>query len=331
MEFQFSPTIAKPPATPKQLYDRACSNDQITVNSWRPVWLKQFKENHDRFGSFKNRGIGKLLNRFKNQPVIVAGSGPSLKTNINDLKDTKGIPIVSCLHNYQYFEDNGVYPEFYCTLDAGAVTIEEVSEGGKEKPEFYWESTKNKKLLAYIGSSPELIAKWQGEVFWFTAPIPDGEIMETMQAVEPFYSYVSSGGNVLGASFYIAKAVMGANPTIFVGADFSFSYTHKFHAWDSKYDASLGNVMLCTDVFGNRVKTWQSYYGFKCWFESTFCKVPGIYINATEGGILGAYPEGNIEQIKQMALDDVIKMYSLTEIVAEQFTQPDKKHNLTLF
>jgi hypothetical protein len=60
-------------------------------------------------------------------------------------------------------------------------------------------------------------------------------------------------------------------------------------------------VVRATDVFGHRVKTWQSYYNFKCWFESRACSVPGTYINATEGGILGSYPEGNIEQIKQMA------------------------------
>jgi hypothetical protein len=331
IDLQFSPTIAAPPSTPAQLYDRACSNDKITVDSWRPIWVKQVAENHKRFGSFKDRGIGKLFNSLLHKPCIVAGSGPSLKTNVAQLKDTGGIPIISCLHNYQFLEDNGVYPEYYCTLDAGAVTIEEVSEGGKETPEHYWQSTKNKKLLAYIGSSPELIAKWKGEIFWFSAPIPDKQIMDDMHAVEPFYSYVSTGGNVLGAAFYIAKAIMGANPIIFIGADFSFSYNNKFHGWDSKYDANLGHVIYATDVFGMRVKTWQSYYGFKCWFESRVCKVPGIYINATEGGILGSYPEGNIEQIKQMALEDVVKMYSLSDHIREQMVNPELNQNITLF
>lgn len=331
MDFQFSPVIANPPQTPKQLYDRACSNDEVTVNTWRTTWLKQIKENHSKFGPFIDRGIGKLFKQYSHRPAIVVGSGPSLKNNVDHLKDTKGIGVISCLHNYQFLEDRGITPDFYVTLDAGRITIDEVSEGGQKTPEEYFESTKNKKLLAFIGSHPELIAKWKGEIYWFSAPIPDKELMDNIAGVEKFLSYVSSGGNVLGASFYIARAIMGANPIVFVGADFSFSYTKKFHAWDSAYDKNIGNVMLATDVFGNRVCTWQSYYNFKCWTESRACAVPGIYINATEGGILGAYPDGNISQIRQMALEDVIKMYSVSDHIEEQMKNPTLDHNKTLF
>lgn len=320
-----------PPSTPKQLYDRACSNDEVTVNTWRQTWIKQVKENRAKYGPFKDRGIGQLYGQWKNKPAIVVGSGPSLKHNVDDLKDTKGINVISCLHNYQFLEDRGIKPDYYVTLDAGPVTIEEVSEGGTKTADEYFESTKGKTLLAFIGTHPELIAKWKGQVYWFAAPIPDESIMNEINSVEPFYSFVSSGGNVLGASFYIAKAILGANPIVFVGGDFSFSYSKKFHAWDSKYDANLGQVIYATDVFGNRVKTWQSYYNFKCWFESRFCSVPGIYINATEGGILGAYPDGNIEQIKQMALSDVIRMYSVSGLVEGQMKNPEEKHNTILF
>lgn len=331
IDLEFQPTIPRPPVAPKALYDQACSADDVTVETWRETWKAQVKENHKRFGPFKPRGIGQLYGLLKHRPCIVAGSGPSLKVNVKDLASRKGLPLLSCLHNYQFFEDNGVTPDYYVTLDAGKVTIDEVSEGGKKTPEEYWESTHNKKLIAFIGSHPELIAKWKGEIIWFAAPIPDEAVMAANAEVEPFYSFVSSGGNVLGASFYIAKAVMGANPLIFVGADFSFSYSKKFHAWDSKYDAKLGQVLRATDVFGNRVKTWQSYYNFKCWFESRACSVPGIYINATEGGILGSYPDGNIEQIKQMALSDVVKMYSIHEPIEGQMTAPETKNNLILF
>ena len=124
---------------------------------------------------------------------------------------------------------------------------------------------------------------------------------------------------------------MGANPVIFCGADFSFSYSNKFHGWDSKYDRDLGHVIPATDVFGNRVKTWSSYYNFKCWFESRVCCVPGMYINATEGGIFGSYPDGNIAQIKQMYLKDVIRMYSLNAEIKDQCLNPENKDLKVLF
>lgn len=325
IELEFSPTIPRPPAPLKQLYQQACSSDEVTVEHWRKVWVANVKENHKRFGPFKDRGVGKLFGTLKNQPCIVAGAGPSLKFNVDELKDRKGIALLSCLHNYQFLEDRGIEPDYYVTLDAGSLTIDEVSEGGSKTADEYFASTKGKKLLAFIGTHPELIAKWQGEVYWYHAPIPDQTVMDEIAAVEPFYTFVSNGGNVLGGCFYIAKAIMGANPIVFVGADFSFGYDKKFHAWDSKYDANMGHVILATDVFGNRVKTWQSYHNFASWFTNRICSVPGLYINATEGGILGSYPEGNIEQIKQMALSDVKKMYSIFEVIKPQCDSPDVK------
>jgi len=331
IELEFQPTIPRPPESPQELYKRACSSDEITVNHWRDTWLKQVAENHKRFGPFSKNGLGKLHNSLLHKPCIVVGAGPSLKYNVDDLRDTKGIAVISCLHNYHYLEDRGIKPNYYVTLDSGSVCLEEVAEGGEKTAEEYWASTKDKKLIAFTGTHPELIEKWQGEVIWFMAPLPDPKLMEQMAAIEPFFTYVSNGGNVLGACFYIAKAVMGANPIVFVGADFSFGYNKRFHSWESKYDKNMGHVQRATDIFGNSVKTWQSYYQFKCWFDSRACTVPGLYINATEGGILGAYPNGNIEQIKQMALADVIGMYSLSESMRAQCEKPEIDEKKILF
>lgn len=319
MDLSFMPYIQGPPQTPKKLYDQACSNDEITVQTWKKIWIDQTKKNHKINGPFSEKSVSKLFNQLLLKPCIVVGSGPSLKTNVDELKNTRGIPVISCLHNYQFLEDRGITPDYYVTLDSGYVAVEEVSEGGTKTPEEYFASTKGKKLCAFIGTHPDLIEKWQGEILWFNAPIPDAEVTKEMDAVENFGNYISSGGNVLGACFYIAKAILGANPIIFVGADFSFSYTNKFHGWDSKYDENMGSVMNAVDIFGNRVKTWGSYYNFKCWFESRVCTIPGLYINSTEGGIFGAYPGGNIEQLRQIALADVIKMYTLTDYVKDVF------------
>lgn len=331
IDLQFQPEIPFPPDSPEKLHNEACANDKITVDFWRKIWLTQIKQNHEKHGPFKDKGIGHFHKYFYQRPVICVGSGPSLANNVDQLKNTKGIPIISCLHNYHYLEDRGINPEFYVTLDAGEVTLEEIAEGGAKTHEEYLASTKDKTLLAFTGAYPKLVDNWLGKVFWFMAPIPDQGIKDAVAKIEDFHTLVGSGGNVLGACFYIAKAIMGANPVVFVGADFSFSYENKFHAWSSKYDANLGNFMRATDVFGNSVKTWDSYYRFKCWFESRFCKVPGNYINASEGGILGSYPAGNISQIKQKALKDVISEFSLCDYTEASCKAPSDNNNLVLF
>lgn len=331
IDLEFQHTIPGPPASPKALWDQACSNDDITIKSWAKIWVDNITENHKNHGPFAANGVGKLFHQFKNQPVIIAGSGPSLAHNIDKLKNPKGMPIVSCLHNFHYMEDNDVPVTYYVSLDAGKVTLEEISEGGTKSLEEYLELSRGRTLLAYIGSHPDLIKSWRGKIIWFNAPIPEKDLITKIETVEKFATYVSSGGNVLGACFYIAKAILGANPIVFVGADFAFSYDKKFHPWKSKYDADLGSYVRKTDVFGNSVASWQSYVNFSAWFVSRCCSVPGIYINASEGGILGAFPEGNIEQIKQMALSDVIEMYALSENVRKQCENPDTDERLVLF
>lgn len=323
--------IESPPVPKERLYGQACSSDSVTIDSWRDQWISQIKANHKRFGSFAEHGIGKLFGKAERQPVIIAGAGPSLKVNGSLLKDRKGIPLISCLHNFHFLEDNEAPADLYVTLDAGEVTIEEVSEGGKRTPEEYWALTKDRKLAAFIGTHPTLLEKWQGEIYFFNAPVPDQAYSTAISEVEQFNTYVSTGGNVLGACLYIAKGIYGGNPVAFVGADFAFGYDKKFHAWDSKYDKNLGYVLKACDVYGNKVLTWQSYHNFKSWFDYIALQVPGLYINCTEGGTFGAYPEGNLMAIRQMELGSFLGMYRMHEELRNQCENPKTEERKLLF
>ena len=320
---EYQDIILEPPVSPKEMYGAATTNDNITIESWRDQWIEQAKANHKRFGSFSNHGLGKLYNYFNCRPCIVAGSGPSLKKNAHLLGTRDpNIGLISCLHNFHFLEDANAEVDFYVTLDAGDVTIEEVWEGGKHDAEYYWKKTEDKTLIAFISTHPKLLEKWRGKVYFFNSPVPDEAYKECVNSLERFNCLVSTGGNVLGAAFYISKAFFGANPTIFVGADFSFGYDHHFHSWDSKYDKNIGHVLKVTDIYGNKVKTWPSYYNFAAWFQAFASVVPGIYINATEGGCLGAFPEGNMMKIKQMDLEHVLEMYSLHRVLEPQCADP---------
>lgn len=323
--------IENPPVPTDQMYGQACSNDKITINSWRDTWISNAKATKKRFGSFKDNGVGKLFGQYAKQPVIIAGSGPSLKYNGSFLKDRAGIPLVSCLHNFHFFEDNDVAPEYYVTLDAGPITVSEVWEGGQHDEDWYWERTKDRTLIAYIGTCPELFEKWRGKVYLYNATLPDDVYTKAIEEIEPFHTYISNGGNVLGACLYAAKGIFGGNPIAFVGADFCFSYERKFHGWDSKYDANIGQCVRAVDVYGNSVLSWSSYMNFKSWFDYIAMRVPGIYVNCSEGGTFGAYPDGNLMAVKQQALKEFIGSYQLHENIKEQCINPSVLQNAILF
>lgn len=310
---------------------QAVSNDAATVGHWRDKWIEQAAENKRLVGSFRENGIGKLFGQYQYLPVIVAGSGPSLAINGEQLKDRGQIPLISCLHNFHFFEDRGVQVDYYVSLDAGPVVIEEVSEGGKLSPDEYWEKTKDKTLLAYVGSHPDLIRKWRGKIYFFNCPVPDQATRDGIDAVEKFRTCIGTGGNVLGACFYIAKAIFGAGAIAFVGADFSFSYKNKFHGWDSRYDKNLGYCVALTDVYGIKRKTWQSYANFKVWFDWVVQAIPGVYFNCTEGGCLGSYPEGNIAALKYMDLVQFFALYNMNQHKLAQCQNPETDQVNMLF
>jgi len=320
---EFQQYINQPPASPTDLYKQACSNDDVTIDTWLKTWVGNIKTNREKFGSFKDRGVGKLFGSNELKPAIVAGSGPSLAYNSDQLKDRNGIPLISCLHNFHHFVDKDIPVDYWVSLDAGDVTLEEIWEGGKNTPDFYREKTKDQKLVCFIGSSPKLLDYWGGEVYFFNAPVPSDEYRKQCDEIEPFYTYLSTGGNVLGAAVYFAKGVLGANPIAFVGADFCFSYEKKFHGWDSKYDKNVGKVLKVFDIFGMPVFSWQSYLNFKCFFEYVAMKVPGLYVNCSEGGTLGAHLEGNIRHITQMELQEFLNMYRMHRLIEGQCKQPE--------
>lgn len=314
--------ITAPPVQPGVLYQQACTSDESTIDYWQHIWLGNITANKQKFGSFAEHSLGQEFGKYQHMPAIVAGSGPSLKVNAHELKNRGKIPLVSCLHNFHFFEDLGLAPEYYVTLDAGPVTIEEVTEGGTRPVEDYWEITKDRTLVAFIGTHPDLLSKWRGKILFFNAPVPRPAFMESVDKVEKFNLHISNGGNVLGACLYISKAILGCHQTIFVGADFSFGYDQKFHAWDSKYDASMGNVQHATTIHGIKVPTWPSYYNFKAYFDSVALRVPGVYYNCTEGGCLGAYPEGNIAAFTYMDLKDCLARFNMNQELAGYMSDP---------
>ena len=335
INLNFQNYIQKAPVSGAALYAQSASNDGPTIEHWRKTWIANIKANKEHFGSFADKSVGKLYKSHEGKPSIICGSGPSLRQNVSLLKSRpESMALVACLHSFHYLEDHDANVDYYVTLDAGPITIEEVYEGGKRTPEEYWELTKNKTLVAYIGSNPDLLKKWQGEVLFYNAPIPSEEIKKEINDIEPFNVWISNGGNVLGACFYLAKAWMGSPVNVFVGADFCFDiYGEKirFHPWDSKYDKDLGHTISAVDIFGNRVISWQSYLNFRDWFMSRFMAAPGIYINASEGGTLGAFREGNIIDVRQMWLDDVFKLFDAHKYLEDQAYNPTGENNLLLF
>jgi hypothetical protein len=309
--------IEAPPPSDANLYERACSGDRVTVETWRPTWIKNVQAARDHFGRFDEKSVGNLYALNRQKAAIVIGSGPSLKHSIASLKENAAseakVLTVSCLHNFGYFEDEGFHADYYLSVDSGPIVISDVSEGRQKEASHYWEQSKGKKLIAYIGSDPKLFELWQGEVYLFNCLIPDLEVKKAVDEIGRFAHYVSCGGNALGACMYVAKAIMGSSTIHYVGADFCFDYNNQFHSYKTHYDTP-GAYVVWPDVFGLPRKTWASYMNFKFWFDWVAMNVPGVWVNCSEG-TLGAYVSGNLKHFQYKTLEQALDVYRMNERV----------------
>ena len=330
MELEYQPMIAGPPMQPEKMYDQACASDDVTINTWRDIWISNYKAAKERFGTFQDKTFGLIGGSNRHQPVICLASGPSLRESFPGLRKNQAmkypILVISALHNFALLKDEGIKVNYWVSMDSGDIVLDDTIEFGSKDQDFYWSQTEGETLLAVIASPPRLFDRWKGKVLLFNSKIGDPVIAKAFNDSERVVHYISSGGNVGGGVSYIGKAVLGSNPVILCGYDFCFSYDQKFHPVKTKYDnfngKGIGQTMDVTDVFENRRRTWPSYWNFKLWQEFIALKVPGIWINCSEG-ILGSYREGNIRQFLYMPLDDAVEQYRISDEVTIRENAPD--------
>lgn len=322
MELDYQPMIDYPPITAQQMYSQACSGDKITIDTWRETWIKNYKSCAERFGDMSERSYGKLHGIARHGGVICLASGPSLKESLPALRDNQNsehpVIVISTLHNYALLKDEGIKVDYYLSLDAGDIVIDDTTEFGTKDKEYYWNLTSEDKLIAYVASPPTLFDKWKGEVFLFNCLLPEAEIRKTLDDIQPLHAYISSGGNAGGAVLYTGKAIFGANTVMLCGYDFCFSYDKKFHSVDTKYDSFKGNGVGTTvrhvDVYGNSRHSWPSYMNFKFWTDWVTMNVPGQWVNCSEG-LLGAYAQGNIRTMKYCTLAQALEPFRIADEV----------------
>ncbi|HHV28935.1 MAG TPA: motility associated factor glycosyltransferase family protein [Clostridium sp.] len=230
-----------------------------------------------------NAGI--LFDKFKNVPIIIVSTGPSLEKNIDLLKEAKDRAlIISAGSALRPLLMRNIVPDFFAIIDPQKETYNQIK--GYENigiPLIYLATAASYTISHYLG--PKLVAYY-------------GKYNDGSEYV------VDSGGSVATTILDIAIK-MGGNPIILVGQDLAYvdgknHAQHGSHA--SIYTQELKNMRRVKGQNGEILYTSFGYLSYKYWIENRIEKEQRIFINATEGG---AYIEG----MKHIKLRDVISDY----------------------
>ncbi len=234
-------------------------------------------------------------------PAIVVAAGPSLGSNIEDLKRAKGKSYVFVVDRIlDYILDQGVEPDFIVTVDP----IKPVEYFTKRtdlsiplicKLESNWEVLEQHKGRKIISSCDYYIAKMYSELG--QSPIA-----------------IDTGNSVATVAFSTCM-MLGFKKIILVGQDLAYD-GELTHAGGIAEKASTGEIYV-EGVDGNQVKSRWDWYTFLRWFQDRITENPKLeVIDAKEKG---AKIKGTIN----MSLSDAVNKYCTTQVDIRLFDTLD--------
>jgi len=230
----------------------------------------------------RDADAGRLFGRFRDVPLVLVSAGPSLDRNIDALHgiedrcfilsvDTALRPLLAA----------GLTPHAVITADPSEMNARHVT--GVMPQSAY--------LIAEQAVQSEALESAAKRFLFGLGLFPD-----SLFAKFGFgKTKLEAWGSVATTGLDLACR-MGANPIIFVGQDFAYS-------WDRDYASHTlfhGKTFVVTqavtirrpDLWGNDVYTTENLVAYRDFFVRRMKQSPGVrFVNATEGGILSGGAE----------------------------------------
>lgn len=241
----------------------------------------------------KNPGIKDLKEAFKNKPAICVASGPSLKKNVDLLKDIQDKAVIICCDaSLKPLLKRGIKPHIVTALER----VPEVVPFFEGIPQ---DELKDTWLASCPVVVPEVYTAYQGPHIITYRSFAHFEWLGIDKGM------LKTGPSCANMSFKIAE-FMGCNPIVLIGQDLAFAETGESHISDNVYgDRQVKPRDDCFYVPGNyteKVLTTPIWYMFLKHFELDIANYKGICINATEGG-------ARINGTLIMSLKEVIEQF----------------------
>jgi len=230
----------------------------------------------------RDADAGRLFGSLRDVPLVLVSAGPSLDRNIHELQgigdrcfilsvDTALRPLLAA----------GITPHAVITADPSEMNARHIT--GVMPQSAY--------LIAEQAVQPEALESASRRFLFGLGLFPD-----SLFAKFGFgKTRLEAWGSVATTALDLACR-MGANPIIFAGQDFAYS-------WDRDYASHTlfhGKTFVVTqavtiqrpDLWGNDVHTTENLVAYRDFFVRRMKQSSGVrFINATEGGILSEGPE----------------------------------------
>lgn len=253
----------------------------VTVNSRIVGWVNNLLTNVPEING--GYGVASLINKMKDIPVIVVGSGPTLDRNIHDLVglEDKAL-IISCGSNTAALQKVGVNPHLVLMADS--------LKGNQHCIDGVDISVCNYVLDSFV--HPETVKRLMGakRIYWYNGPpLPICPFTGKVNEWTGGLGIIVSGGCGATAAWSLGKSLCGGNPNIIVGlpeAYYDPQVQYSKRVMDTHGVSTYVECIETEDYLGVTCYTNPAYQSFAAWFEHAYLHTPGQHINCSEGGII---------------------------------------------
>ena len=312
----------------QRIYDTCKSKmvDVNTISKFSEVWLNNELEN---IAEINNRGV-KLLsdleNKYVGQTALIAGAGPSLADNINEIKANRDKLIIIAVNKAAgYLIENSVTPDFVVSLDARNM---DTTLGGLES-RFGMVN-----CIFDIRTDSHILSK--GFKDYYVNFGTSDSVARKLADYNKFMNFNETGGTASTLAF-ISAVKMGFSRIVFAGIDLAFkdntayasgAQLNRISPDEIMADGIKKNLVQVRSVTGGKVYTRDDYEAFIGHFvhlikESGYSEIYNV-------SSFGAYIEG-VKNVKfddlylyapavNVSLDDIpYRKFDITDFVQEEF------------
>lgn len=247
-------------------------------------------------------GINLLKDAFKDKPVVIALTGPSLNKQLPLLKEWQGLIICPDVSN-KILRQEGIEPHFICALERYENTTKSMIASGRS----YYVVMPVVEPQAYMNyQGPKLIA-YRTIAHFDWLPFDRGTL--------------ESFGMVGNMCFSLAE-YLGCNPIIIIGGDHAFTggRTHADNMEFGDQSELYKQRQMVKGYYGDEVETDAWYWGALQEMSRLIKKSGKTVYNCTEGG---AYMDEAIHEPFSLRYNAPLDAFQIIADRLKDFT-PDK-------
>lgn len=268
-----------------------------TMNALVPLWWSNIKANAPLIRR-KGSAYDKYRGQGKEQACVIIGASPALQKNWRNLEAIQNDPdfiLIATSSCLKFLLERGIKPKFVMMVDGAANCAPKINVKDKAH---------GITLIATCIVHPSALKTWQGNVRFVRVGIGDEHEKEYIRLTK-IKDQFPGAGTQFNAAVLFAYMTLKSRILIFVGNELSYEEQYYVDRKDEK--DKVFQKFAWMNIEGGISYTNHNFIQSKIWLEHQLGLWKGVFINATEAGILGTSKRyGSLDYIKQMKLANTI-------------------------